>query len=377
MDYTNYPEIELWEKPMPHRNGINYREQMTSTGGVTFDVEKFIHSEIGYLKLQDVKHFINHPDEDDPEVYDYWKELGATRRIETDPNTGVRWISYVPDGLTGPAPMIIDICQGPYNVETFGLIQFAVKQGILFASPYTHTLSDVLVTVDAMKRQYPVDESRVYIAGFSYGGIMATWLGYAAPKVFAAVNCMGTIEPIFYPGEIEAMDPTERRRRAFGDEHAAARMAHVLDDALMAGRYKMPVIINTGTTELRSTLPLTLTPDVPLGGWRAICKERGFNMMMRVIGHREFFYDEFEQAARGGSPTERAIGVFFDRTEERVISGVRHYIGDELVDGEALLRYIAIENLPHEPSPLSPPLLWEFLRKFRRDTKTGELIIEK
>lgn len=374
----DYKDKELWDVPMQHRNNITYRELMINTGGKLFDVDKFINSEIGSRKMKDIAHFIRNPNEAAPEVLDYWRSLGMTKQIHENTEIGVKWASYVPDGITREVPMFVDICQNPYGVETFGFIQYAAKEKIILIAPYDHSIKSVLAVVEYMKAHYPVDKSRVYIQGFSYGGIMATWLGLAAPKIFAGVNCAGTIEPIFYPGEIESMSESERRRRCFGDDFAYERMATIHDYALEAGKYGMPFIINTGLTELRSTLPLPVTPDVPLGGWLDKCKMRGFNMLNRVNGRREFYFDEYREALKSSNLTEAFIGVFFDSTEQRNIYGVEHYIGDLMnSSGHPIIRYIGIENLPHEPSPSSPALLWEFLRRFRRNTETGELIIEE
>jgi len=372
MEYKNK---ELWTLPMPHCGGQSYRDILVNTGGETFDVEKYIDSEIGKVKMEMSAHFITHPDPLDAEVLEYWRALGMTKTEHIDGETGDKWVSYVPDGITENAPMIVEISMNPYECETSGNIQFSAQNGIIYVTPYNHDPEAVVRVVELMKEEYPIDGSRVYISGFSYGGIMATWIGLSAPKTFAAVNCAGTIEPIFHPGQVEAMSETDKRRRSFGDAFAVPRMLTILDYALEAGKYGMPFILNTGLNELRTTVPLAFTPNVPLGGWLDVCKMRGFNMMLRVNGHKEFFFSDYREALESENNSVRLIGVPFDETWEQTVLGVPHYFGDIKNDaGETIIRYIGIDNLPHNLSPSSPALLWEYLSKFRRNTETGELI---
>lgn len=46
-------------------------------------------------------------------------------------------------------------------------------------------------------------------------------------------------------------------------------------------------------------------------------------------------------------------------------------------EGINALRFIAIENAPHNPTPMLPWLTWQYFKKFRRDTQTGCIIEAK
>lgn len=52
-----------------------------------------------------------------------------------------------------------------------------------------HELDDILDEILAEAKQlYPIDESRIYQTGFSYGGAMSNINGNKRPDVYAAVG---------------------------------------------------------------------------------------------------------------------------------------------------------------------------------------------
>ncbi|MDP7277794.1 MAG: hypothetical protein QF363_20100 [Planctomycetaceae bacterium] len=107
----------------------------------------------------------------------------------------------VPSGLPGklPAghalPLVLFISPGNGPSGAAQWKQTCQRNGILFASPHAagnrcpfpqrvHIVLDVL---DDIRRRYPIDPDRTYLAGFSGGGRVACTIGFALPEYFGGV----------------------------------------------------------------------------------------------------------------------------------------------------------------------------------------------
>ena len=115
---------------------------------------------------------------------------------------------HVPDALPDEAPLVLVLHarfgDGPGMAEHTGFNAIADREGFLVAYPdgidgewnyirgvtgYPNPLDDVafLTTlVDTIAAGYPVDRTRVYVAGFSNGGFMTQRIACEAPGPFAA-----------------------------------------------------------------------------------------------------------------------------------------------------------------------------------------------
>jgi hypothetical protein len=71
------------------------------------------------------------------------------------------------------------------------------------------------------------------------------------------------------------------------------------------------------------------------------------------------------------------LGFYGDREEIKTILGLKHYFVDIYnEDGMNTFRYVCIENHPHTPPVTSAPILWDFFKKFHRDSASGKVIAE-
>jgi polyhydroxybutyrate depolymerase len=127
---------------------------------------------------------------------------------------------YAPDGLTGPAPLVIGLHGGVGSGEQFAkstrFDELAGEAGFIAAYPdgtgaaktwnggrccgyaVRNAVDDVTFVaalIDAVAARYPVDLSRVYAVGHSNGGIMALRLACElADQVAAAGAVAGSLE---------------------------------------------------------------------------------------------------------------------------------------------------------------------------------------
>jgi len=138
---------------------------------------------------------------------------GFTKHYEDDSlgaNKGFKhtWYEYVPEQLRGTnkeVPLVLYFhginCVGLYGAEQSGLASIAEREGfvVVFPDPAIEERwniwddprlpSDVeyiMALIKHMKKVHPIEESRIYIAGFSMGSMFTNALACSYPEVFAA-----------------------------------------------------------------------------------------------------------------------------------------------------------------------------------------------
>ena len=81
----------------------------------------------------------------------------------------------------------------PLNVVVgCGWAQKAVDENFIMIAPATEDTDYVMGLIDYVKSQYNIDPTRVYLTGFSMGGMNTSNIGKAHPEAFAAIAPMGS-----------------------------------------------------------------------------------------------------------------------------------------------------------------------------------------
>ncbi len=142
------------------------------------------------------------------------------------------WYDYVPDGIkknSGKVPLVIamhGLSGDPIDqAESTGWAAKAAEKGFVLISPaYTppNMMADwaatgelVLRLIDYAKATYPIDESRVYLAGYSMGGMASSIIGLKHADKFAAIGVLGANGPAepfsgeVFPDVVEAVAATK------------------------------------------------------------------------------------------------------------------------------------------------------------------------
>lgn len=290
----------------------------------------------------------------------------------TPQNEFKRWNSFVPvsafdprnKGRKYPVVVMLHGGQNPVSIiDGWGIPQEAARREWIVIVPSLE-VDDVLDEIlEQAKQLYPVDESRIYAAGFSYGGYMSNYLGNKRPDVYAAVAPCGA--PISNGYVEEAVGP-EPQPPFDGVPRAIAM-----------GTY-MPIITVSGNLD-GHRFPVYGARDRT--GTRDMAKELldGINSWARVNHAGEISFDEM-MAVRDNadaSPEEKNIGLPLapDCRRTVVADGITNYIGDlKSEDGVVRVRLMCEMNMPHWPTPEMARQIFDFFSHFSRDPETKESI---
>ena len=137
-----------------------------------------------------------------------YKELGITRvdhKNEKLPDgTITTWYDFVPDRIMSnpklKVPLVITLHgmgDDPiYQADSNGWTAKAAEKGFIVISPaYPGPTPEgekvVLAILDYAEKTYPIDETRVYLAGYSMGGAATAIIGLKNMDKFAAIAPMG------------------------------------------------------------------------------------------------------------------------------------------------------------------------------------------
>ncbi len=307
----------------------------------------------------------------------YWASYGKGLRKELhgDPNNvHSRWASYIPLAAeqddTRRFPLIFCL-HGAHNpihlTESYGIVQLAAREECIVIAPENENLDNILSLLDFAKENYPVDESRVYSIGYSFGGFMTARNTLARPDVFAAAGMGGML----FAGNVIAHELDGQFYPEYKLTEEMLKKAEELE---------LPAALFMGEHEMLHLEPLWREPTadirdgiIPLA---AEDKHKAFNNWRRVAGCKPCDFEhpvDFYQ--NHSDPAVKSIGAEFERTEVRTYNERRYFIGDSVKpDGECLFRTISCEGMVHWPTTVFADLVWEHISRFVRDTETGKLL---
>jgi poly(3-hydroxybutyrate) depolymerase len=137
-----------------------------------------------------------------------YRELGITRvdhkKEKLPDGTVITWYDFVPDAVMKhpkiKVPLVITLHgmgDDPiYQADSNGWTAKAAEKGFIVISPdYPGANAEgekvVLKILEYARTTYPIDESRVYLAGFSMGGATTAMVGLKNTDKFAAIAPMG------------------------------------------------------------------------------------------------------------------------------------------------------------------------------------------
>lgn len=360
-----------------------------------FDIEKFKKTGAAAACAEMMENTIVNPDEHAPESVAFWAKKGMVKEFHGednkmdwegylrdhpterpfDPentfpqNLVKKWTSFVPVSAFDPAnagkkyPLLF-VLHGAgntvYAIDSWGFVNEAAKREWIVIVP---SLECDVVIEEILKEAaelYPVDLSRVYVAGFSYGSRNTNWLMASHPDWFAAAApCGGFMKDPHQP-----MYPAGMMQRKGPQEPAYACIAQ--DDF----KEKAPIMTVMGDCD-GHPFPMYDSEDLEtmasgLSWW-------GKMNRTEVPGKEEILKlkDASKTAAEEilGLPLETGCGrVETDRGTDFAVASFR--------DDEGIVRMQVVceKNVPHWPTPHLSELVLEFFSHFSRDPETKKSI---
>ncbi len=300
----------------------------------------------------------------------FWASCEKGLRKEVHGEGLGKWASYVPLAAEREPerkfPLIFCL-HGAHNpiqlTESYGVMQVAAREECIVIAPENENWANIESLLDDAKKNFPVDERRVYSIGYSFGGFMSSRNVLAHPELFAGVGMGGML----FAGKVPAHDLDGQWYEAYELTEEMLQKAESLG---------VPAALFMGENEMLRLLPLWKEPEADIRGGviplSSVEKQVAFNRFRRAgqCGPTTFL-----QPGDGGEETEVHIGARFERSEVRTYNGRKYFIGDSVKpDGECLFRAIACEKMVHWPTAMFAELVWEHISKFARDTETGALI---
>lgn len=308
--------------------------------------------------------------EDSPEGREYWANYEKGLRKQVHGEGLDKWSSFVPLAAEREpdrrSPLVFCL-HGAHNpiqlTESYGVMQVAAREECIVIAPENENWENIEKLLAYAEENFPVDESRVYSIGYSFGGFMSSRNVLAHPEVFAGVGMGGML----FAGRAPAHELD-------GQEYEEYRLTEeMLEKAEKLG---VPALLFMGENEMLRLLPLWKEPEgqvrdgvIPL---QSRDKRQSFTNLRRAgrCGPAPFLSE-----SEAGGEVARHIGAKFERTEIREYHGRKYYIGDSVnPDGECLFRTVACEKMVHWPTVMFAELVWEHIGKFARDRSTGQLV---
>lgn len=301
---------------------------------------------------------------------DYWLSYGKGLIKEVHGEGLDKWASYIPKAAASdPArrfPLIFCL-HGAHNpiqlTESYGIIQLAAEEECVVIAPENENWDSIERLLAFAEENYPVDRTRIYSIGYSFGGFMSSRNCLAHPDIFAGVGMGGML----FAGDVKAHDLDGQWYPEY----------HLTEEMLAkAEKLELPALLLMGENEMLRLLPLWKEPEgevkdgvIPLD---PKTKQEAFNNWRRAGGCGPA---PFLSEGEDGSDAEKSVGASFERSETRTCFGRKYYIGDSVkADGECLFRTVAVEKMVHWPTACFAPLVWEHVSRFARNRETGELI---
>ena len=336
-------------------------------GELPFDFERLIRSQVGQKMADAMRLEYDYVSGEDDGLQNHLRAMGLRYVYRRTKERG--WFAIVPESaFAEPEPelpcMLIlqEIVEAdPHSIPSalsmwYEYLRIA-SQGdlmLLFFVLEDADSNDLLCDIlKGAEEEFPfLDPERVFITGHSHNGYFSLEFAYRHPELLAGVATLGNGHGLC----------TDHNEPPVTRDHL--ERFHSVD---------MPLINIDGQWE-----NMYATPGLQMPNVAPLTEEQ------RVRYWRNRLYawhcppcakEAVLSAPESGSLVTRKLGVPVDRERVVYYEGDECYVGDvRNEDGKSLLRLVTIENLPHALSAHMPWLTWSFLRRFRRDAKTGNIV---
>jgi len=352
---------------------VNFLKDM---GNKDFDVDAFLKSKDA-VALQQIEFFMGNR-EDSKEVLEFWEAYGKglIKRVYGDPERReTQWTLFIPKAALGgnthrKFPVIFCL-HGAHNpialTQSYGVMQLAAREEAFVIAPENERLDSLMELLSSVEQQYPVDTSRVYCIGYSFGAFMTSQNALSNPAMFAGIGMGGMI----FAGKVGQHEMAGVKYPAF--EATETLVAN-------AEEKRMPMLLFLGENEMLNLVPIWKTQDYfredGVIDLSAEAKMNAFNVFRRIGGcNPARFTNQVNSPYDHENAVTKIIGAEFEKSEVREYNDRKYYIGDSVNnENMCLFRTVVCERMMHWTTEKFAELVWEQIGKYARDVKTGQLI---
>lgn len=363
---------EFWNTPLTTRPGKTARALMDDgLGEPSYSFEQYVSGPYGDRITEYFKTYALYDGQDmHPDVIAYWRNYGKGlhKYYHDNEDCCQRWCAYIPCSYDLPEnkerkyPCII-IGQRTASMmmyEASSFIHMAAENELIILTGNDVNEDDFFENIlNTALRIYPIDPSRIYLHGHSFGAVLSGRHAIKYAKRIAGV-CMSGSQYYGADSRQKEIERAMKLRMPLVAVHCTKQSRNLLPYNVTPRRQMSPKNRMDATTSDFSLL----TGYEELKFWRRInhCKPVGLEYMRNIQN-------------LSADPSEQVLGIEFDRTHVEQREGVNHYFGDILDDQQTvMIRYVAVEGGPHAVPPHAGNIAWDFFKNFSRNIQTGALI---
>lgn len=322
-----------------------------------FDREWLVHSEVGKNMAQDMLYEWHYDNVEDPRMKAEMEAKGLVYNIKYDAR-GDRYIVAFPrqqyeEGTKIPLVLVLQevysgnehlaVTAHSYAAEWLEIAAQGECGVIYYALEDIESNDNAIAIIKKEAEELPIDLSRVYLTGHSHDGYFAYAMANRNPDFVTAIATLGMgLCP-------EGMNTPPD----YSNCHEIMK-------------HDIPTVNVTGLCE--SGFPEDEADKqnrwIPM--WKHIMKNH--NIPIKST-------EEIEAAFTSSNYVQKTTCMPGDRFHLLWKDGIEFYTVDFLNNkGKNHLRVIRQQNMPHTITPMMCTLSWDFLRRFRRDPETKEII---
>ena len=201
----DYPDKELWFDSTVYGGFYSAYQIMAGNGDDTFDVDAFINSKQGELIMSRIRYelaLLGDSQYASQTMIDYWAERGVIETAYSSEDHDHEWLTYVPDYMmaednTRKYPVVFSHHGNGgslFEAADHGFVHICYDEGFMVVVPENensdadYTIRNLPRYLDEMEAKgYPIDRTRVYVAGISKGGATTLATGLACDDIVAAI----------------------------------------------------------------------------------------------------------------------------------------------------------------------------------------------
>ena len=346
----SYPDKELWFKSDLYGGFYSPYQIMAGNGDDTFDVDAFINSKQGELIMSRIKYelaLVGDKNYASQTMIDYWAEQGIIETAYNSDDPEHEWLTYVPDymmaeGNTEKYPVVFSHHGNGgtlFEATDHGFVHICYEEGFMVVVPENEN-TDAELSIEMLPKYldqmeamgYPIDRSRIYVAGMSKGGSTTLRIGLECSDIVAAIAPHSSAFGML-------MDGTTINSYLNGSEHA---MQGSVTQAQLDACGEIPVWLQIGECDMNQ-LPFAQGTIDSLNAWL-----------------------EMNDCPTKATATDsNIIGITADRVYNAELDGTTYTFAEYYnTDDIKTMVIVGVEGLPHWVSYSYSKLAWDFMSQY-------------